>query len=48
MRAVAAHRSQFQARGLDAGFLRDVARFYGHQAGAEYAEAFEIQRIALI
>lgn len=47
MAAVTAHRSQFQARGLDAGFLRDIARGYGHQAGVAYAEAFEVQRLAL-
>jgi LmbE family N-acetylglucosaminyl deacetylase len=47
MAAVAAHRSQFQARGLDASFLRDVARCYGHAAGVPYAEAFEVRRLAL-
>lgn len=47
MAAVAAHRSQFQARGLDTKFLRDVARCYGHEAGVPYAEAFEVRRLGL-
>lgn len=47
MAAVGAHRSQFQARGLGTEFLRDVARFYGYQAGVTYAEGLKVVQLAL-
>ncbi len=47
MAAVGAHRSQFQARGLSTDFLRDVARFYGYQAGVTYAEGLDVVQLAL-
>jgi LmbE family N-acetylglucosaminyl deacetylase len=40
--AIAAHRSQFEQRGLDLGFQRDLARYYGRLSGTTYAEAHEI------
>lgn len=45
--AVAAHRSQFASRGLDIGFLRDIARFYGYQARVTYAEGLEVIQLWL-
>jgi LmbE family N-acetylglucosaminyl deacetylase len=45
--AIAAHRSQFESRGLGIEFHRDIARFYGYQAGVPYAEGFEVVQLSL-
>lgn len=47
MGAIAAHRSQFEARGLGIEFVRDVARYYGCQAGVTYAEGLDVVRLEL-
>jgi LmbE family N-acetylglucosaminyl deacetylase len=47
MKAIAAHRSQFDARGLGIEFHRDIARFYGYQAGVTYAEGLEVVQLRL-
>lgn len=48
LEAISAHHSQFTARGICPGFHRDVSRYYGRQAGVEYAEAMEIARLMLL
>lgn len=45
--AIAAHASQFEERGIMPDFYRDLARFYGRQAGYEYAEGLEVLRLKL-
>jgi N-acetylglucosamine malate deacetylase 1 len=45
--ALGAHRSQFGARGLDIEFIRDVARYYGSQAGVSYAEGLDVVKLEL-
>lgn len=47
MKAVAAHRSQFEERGLDIGFLKEIAGYYGCQAGLTYAEGLEVIQLRL-
>ena len=47
MAAVAVHRTQFEERGLDIGFLREIARYYGCQAGLKYAEGLEVIQLRL-
>ena len=47
MQAIGAHRSQFATRGLEIEFHRDIARFYGYQAGVTYAEGLEIVQLRL-
>ena len=47
MAAIAAHQSQFGARGLDIEFVRDVARYYGCQSGVTYAEGLDVVKLEL-
>jgi LmbE family N-acetylglucosaminyl deacetylase len=47
MAAVAAHASQFAARGLDLEVFRDMARMAGRLVGVAYAEALDVGRILL-
>jgi LmbE family N-acetylglucosaminyl deacetylase len=47
MRAIEAHQSQFQARGLDTAMYRDIARMNGRMAGVQYAEGLDIGRMIL-
>jgi N-acetylglucosamine malate deacetylase 1 len=48
MDAIAAHESQFAARGLPIEFFREHARDHGRVAGVDYAEGLEVGRIMLI
>ncbi|HTV17663.1 MAG TPA: PIG-L family deacetylase [Polyangiaceae bacterium] len=45
--AIEAHHSQFRERGMTADFQRDLARYYGRQAGCTYAEGLEVIHLAL-
>jgi LmbE family N-acetylglucosaminyl deacetylase len=47
MRAIEAHQSQFQCRGLDTQMYRDIARMNGRMAGVQYAEGLDIGRMIL-
>jgi len=47
MEAVAAHESQFGARGLDIEMYRDLARLNGRMVGVKYAEALDVSRLLL-
>jgi LmbE family N-acetylglucosaminyl deacetylase len=47
MQAIAAHASQFGARGLDTELFRDVARLNGRMAGVKYAEGLDVGRMLL-
>ena len=47
MRAIEAHESQFQCRGLDTAMYRDIARMNGRMAGVQYAEGLDIGRMIL-
>ncbi|HWI36522.1 MAG TPA: PIG-L family deacetylase [Burkholderiales bacterium] len=47
MRAIEAHQSQFQSRGLDTAMYRDIARMNGRMAGVQYAEGLDIGRMIL-
>ena len=47
MRAIEAHQSQFQCRGLDTAMYRDIARMNGRMAGVQYAEGLDIGRMIL-
>jgi LmbE family N-acetylglucosaminyl deacetylase len=47
MQAIAAHASQFGARGLDTELFRDVARLAGRMAGVKYAEGLDVGRMLL-
>ena len=42
MAAIAAHASQFGARGLEAEMYRDVARINGRMVGVKYAEGIDV------
>lgn len=45
--AIDAHRSQFAERGITPEFQRDLARYYGRQAGYAYAEGLEVLHLKL-
>ncbi len=45
LRAIAAHKSQFYARGLTFEFYRDIARVNGRMVGVEYAEGLDINKL---
>lgn len=45
--AIAAHESQFGQRGIAIDFQRDLARYYGRQAGYDFAEGLEILHLKL-
>jgi LmbE family N-acetylglucosaminyl deacetylase len=47
MEAIAAHASQFGARGLDAEMFRDIARLNGRMVGVKYAEGLDVGRMLL-
>ena len=47
MRAIEAHQSQFQCRGLDTAMYRDIARMNGRMAGVPYAEGLDVGRMIL-
>jgi LmbE family N-acetylglucosaminyl deacetylase len=47
MRAIEAHRSQFECRGLDTGIYRDIARMNGRMIGVQYAEGLDVGRMLL-
>jgi LmbE family N-acetylglucosaminyl deacetylase len=47
MRAIAAHQSQFQCRGLGIELYRDIARMNGRMVGVEYAEGLDVGRMLL-
>ena len=46
LEAIAAHESQFGARGKDTSVFREVARTHGRALGSPYAEAFEVLRLS--
>lgn len=45
IRAIAAHPSQFGARGITFDLYRDIARLNGRMCGVEYAEGLDINRM---
>jgi hypothetical protein len=45
MRAIAAHPSQFEARGITFELYRDIARLTGRMCGVQYAEGLDINRM---
>jgi LmbE family N-acetylglucosaminyl deacetylase len=45
IQAIAAHRSQFDHRGVDFELYRDIARLTGRMCGVEYAEGLDINRM---
>jgi N-acetylglucosamine malate deacetylase 1 len=47
MEAIAAHVSQFGARGLEAEMYRDLARLTGRMVGVKYAEGIDVGRMLL-
>lgn len=47
MQAIAAHESQFGARGLDVEMYRDIARLNGRLVGVQYAEGLDVGRLLL-
>jgi N-acetylglucosamine malate deacetylase 1 len=47
MQAIAAHTSQFGARGLEAEMYRDLARLTGRMVGVKYAEGIDVGRMLL-
>jgi LmbE family N-acetylglucosaminyl deacetylase len=47
MRAISAHESQFERRGLEIEFVRDLGRAYGLAAGVPHAEGLELVRMKL-
>jgi LmbE family N-acetylglucosaminyl deacetylase len=47
MQAIAAHASQFGARGLEAEMYRDLARLNGRMVGVKYAEGLDVGRMLL-
>ena len=47
MRAIAAHQSQFKARGLGTEIYRDIARLNGRMVGVQYAEGLDVGRLLL-
>jgi LmbE family N-acetylglucosaminyl deacetylase len=47
MEAIAAHTSQFGARGLEGEMYRDLARLTGRMVGVKYAEGIDVGRMLL-
>jgi LmbE family N-acetylglucosaminyl deacetylase len=47
MASIAAHSSQFGARGLDSEMYRDLARLNGRMVGVKYAEGLDVGRMLL-
>jgi LmbE family N-acetylglucosaminyl deacetylase len=47
MASIAAHVSQFGARGLDSEMYRDLARLNGRMVGVKYAEGLDVGRMLL-
>jgi N-acetylglucosamine malate deacetylase 1 len=47
MRAIAAHQSQFELRGLGIDVYRDIARMNGRMVGVSYAEGLDVGRLLL-
>jgi LmbE family N-acetylglucosaminyl deacetylase len=47
MQAIAAHESQFGARGLDTSIFRETAHLMGRLVGVQYAEGLDVGRILL-
>jgi LmbE family N-acetylglucosaminyl deacetylase len=45
LQAIAAHRSQFDQRGVDFELYRDIARITGRICGVEYAEGLDVGRL---
>jgi N-acetylglucosamine malate deacetylase 1 len=45
--AIDCHSSQFMCRGIETGFLTDVAKLYGVMTGVEYAEGLKVHRLLL-
>ena len=45
MQAIAAHPSQFSARGITFDLYRDIARLNGRMCGVQYAEGLDISRL---
>jgi LmbE family N-acetylglucosaminyl deacetylase len=45
IRAIAAHPSQFRARGITFELYRDIARLTGRMCGVQYAEGLDINRM---
>lgn len=45
IRAIAAHPSQFSARGITFELYRDIARLNGRMCGVEYAEGLDVNRM---
>lgn len=45
IQAIAAHRSQFGARGVDIELYRDIARVNGRMCGVQYAEGLDVGRL---
>jgi N-acetylglucosamine malate deacetylase 1 len=45
IRAIAAHPSQFSARGITFELYRDIARLTGRMCGVQYAEGLDINRM---
>ena len=48
IRAIAAHPSQFAARGITFELYRDIARLNGRLSGVEYAEGLDINRMVFV
>jgi LmbE family N-acetylglucosaminyl deacetylase len=48
IQAIAAHRSQFDQRGVNFELYRDIARVTGRLCGVEYAEGLDISRMIFI
>ena len=48
MRAIAAHPSQFEARGITFELYRDIARLTGRMCGVQYAEGLDINRMVFV
>jgi LmbE family N-acetylglucosaminyl deacetylase len=47
MRAIEAHQSQFNCRGLGIDIYRDIARLNGRMVGVQYAEGLDVGRMLL-
>ena len=45
LEAIAAHHSQFAARGKDVSVFRELARTHGRNLGVGYAEVFDVMRL---
>jgi len=48
MQAIAAHPSQFSARGITFELYRDIARLTGRMCGVQYAEGLDVNRLVFI